>query len=179
MDSQVSGLPGWANQERYDIVAKADADTANRWKTLTPNERSKEQQLMMQSILADRCHFKAHEGAKELPVYNLVIAKGGLKIKDAAPDETPVELMTNGQMTAHAMSIDTIASAFAGSFTVTAFTAWDVCCVNCFSNSHISGESRQATRANPLIAVVLVLIPFSFKLRRVRSTTTVRIRVGL
>ena len=115
MDSQVSRLPGWAGQENYDIVAKVDADTAERWKKLTRKERLEEEQPMMRSILASRCQFKAHQETKELPVYDLVITSGGLKMKEASANETPTETIRDGQMTVHAMAFDnTTLSAFAG-----------------------------------------------------------------
>jgi uncharacterized protein (TIGR03435 family) len=114
IDSQVSGLPDWARRENYDIVAKVDADTAERWKKLSREERRGEEQPMMQSILADRCQFKAHQETKELPVYDLVIARGGLKMKEAPPNETSMEMMSGDQMTVHAMTIDTTVSTFAG-----------------------------------------------------------------
>jgi len=114
IDSQVAGLPGWARQENYDIVAKVDADTAERWKKLSSKERLKEERSIMQSILADRCQFKAHQETKELPVYDLVIARRGLKMKEAPTNETPMEMMSGGQMTVHAGTIGTIVSAFVG-----------------------------------------------------------------
>jgi uncharacterized protein (TIGR03435 family) len=114
IDSQLVGLPNWAKEDGYDIAAKADQDTAERLNSLQRKERWKKEQLMQQSILADRCLFKAHEETKELPVYELVIAKGGLKMKDAPPDEPSSETMRSGQMTVHAMSIDVILVGFAG-----------------------------------------------------------------
>lgn len=39
---------------------------------------------MLQAMLADRCKLKVHFETKELPVYDLVIAKRGLKMKEAA-----------------------------------------------------------------------------------------------
>jgi uncharacterized protein (TIGR03435 family) len=114
LDSQVAGLPGWAREENYDIVAKVDMDTAERWKKLSRKERMKEEQPMKQSILADRCQFKGHEETRELPVYDLVIAKGGVKMKEAPPNETPMEMMSGDQMKVHAMKVDTIASTFEG-----------------------------------------------------------------
>jgi len=114
IDSQVVGLPNWATQDGYDITAKTDPETTERLKSLPRKERRKEEQLMQQSILADRCQFKAHQETKELPVYELVIARGGLKMKDAPPDEPGSETMRSGQMTVHAMSIETILVGFAG-----------------------------------------------------------------
>jgi uncharacterized protein (TIGR03435 family) len=73
-ENQVIGMPSWAKSDRYDIEVRVDADTANEWKTLSNKERFKQEQPMLQTMLADRCKFKT----KELPVYDLVIAKGGL-----------------------------------------------------------------------------------------------------
>ena len=114
MDNQFSGLPNWVKDERYDIEAKADADTAERWKTLPRGGRSQEEQLMMQSILAERCRLKAREETKELPVYELVIAKAGLKLKEAPPDEPFSARISRGRMTAHAIKISTIVGQFSG-----------------------------------------------------------------
>jgi uncharacterized protein (TIGR03435 family) len=114
MDNQFSGLPNWVKDERYDIEAKADAGTAERWKSLPRGGRSQEEQLMMQSILAERCQLKAREETRELPVYELVIAKGGLKLKEAPPDEPFSARISRGRMTAHAMKISTIVSQFGG-----------------------------------------------------------------
>ncbi|HEX4319280.1 MAG TPA: TIGR03435 family protein [Acidobacteriaceae bacterium] len=114
IDSQVVGLPNWAKEDGYDITAKTDPDTAEKLKNLSRKEREQEERLMDQSILADRCQLKVHEETRELPVYELVIAKGGLRMKDASPDEPLSETMRSGQMSAHAMSVDAIVGGFAG-----------------------------------------------------------------
>lgn len=108
MDSQVSGLPGWAESERYDIDAKLDAETAEAWKKLPFDERQKQERPMLQALLADRCQFKAHSVTKELPVYDLVIAKGGLKMKEAPPDEKGYMMVSGGsnsRIDAHAFPV--------------------------------------------------------------------------
>jgi uncharacterized protein (TIGR03435 family) len=87
LDSQISGLPEWAKTERYDVSARADDDTAEGWKKLSPKDSSKQQQLMLQALLADRCQLKLRSERKELPVYALVVASASLKMKEAAPDE--------------------------------------------------------------------------------------------
>lgn len=112
MDSQVSGLPDWTRSENYDVVAKVDAKTAKRWESSYFEERWREEQQMMQSILTDRCKLKARQEMKEMPAYDLVIAESGLKIKEAPPDERPMQGMGIGHMTVHSMAIDTIAKAF-------------------------------------------------------------------
>jgi uncharacterized protein (TIGR03435 family) len=96
-ENEVVGLPDWTKSELYDITAKADADTAERWKKLRGKERWAEDHLMMRSILTDRCNFKGRQETRELPVYDLIIAKGGLKMKDAAPGETGREMIGSGK----------------------------------------------------------------------------------
>ena len=43
---------------------------------------------MLQPVLTDRFKLKAHRVQRELPVYELVIAKSGPKLKEANPDDT-------------------------------------------------------------------------------------------
>jgi uncharacterized protein (TIGR03435 family) len=47
-------------------------------------------QLMVQGLLADRFQLKIHRQTKELPVYELSVAKGGFKLKEVAAPEGPV-----------------------------------------------------------------------------------------
>jgi uncharacterized protein (TIGR03435 family) len=69
---QVSG-PSWMESQRFDIVAKV------------PEGATKEDaQIILQNLLADRFKLKLHKGSKEVSIYELVVAKGGIKIKEAA-----------------------------------------------------------------------------------------------
>jgi uncharacterized protein (TIGR03435 family) len=70
-DYQVSGGPGWANSETYDIVAKADGNA-------TPPQL----RLMLQALLKDRFKLTLRQGTKDAPIYELVVAKGGSKIQE-------------------------------------------------------------------------------------------------
>jgi uncharacterized protein (TIGR03435 family) len=114
MENQIEGLPGWAQSENYDIEVKADAETVEAWKKLSYKERWKKEQPMMQAMLADRCQLKLHRQTREMPVYDLVIAKGGLKMKEAAADEANYEMLSGNKMTAHAQTTDSLV-AFEGS----------------------------------------------------------------
>jgi uncharacterized protein (TIGR03435 family) len=117
MESQVSGMPSWAESDPYDIDAKVDAQTAVAWKGLPFKERQKHERLMLRALLADRCQFKAHEQTKELPIYDLVIAKGGLKMKEASANEESLYSMIGGnkgyKLTAQATTLDTIKNSLA------------------------------------------------------------------
>lgn len=71
---QIEG-PEFIASERYDIVAKIPEGT--RRDQLTP---------MLQTLLEDRFKLKSHRTKKDFPVYALIVNKGGLKIKESAPD---------------------------------------------------------------------------------------------
>jgi len=85
---QVSA-PSWMSSEHYDITAKVPADTG------------KEQfQIMLQNLLSERFHLKAHREVQQGTVYELVTGKNGPRFK-ASPPETappaPVEDTKSGQ----------------------------------------------------------------------------------
>ena len=86
-DFQVSGGPGWINSERYDIEAKVPDSIAEELPKLPPDQREEQSRLMMQALLADRFKLKLSHTTKELPIYALVIAKSGPKLKEAKPDD--------------------------------------------------------------------------------------------
>lgn len=76
-DSQVQG-PDWIGGTRFDIVAKLP-------------EGAKQDQVaeMLQSLLAERFHLEAHRDSKVHPVYALLTAKNGPKLKPAAEQPSP------------------------------------------------------------------------------------------
>src|SRR5580700_6346315 len=70
----ISG-PDWTATERFDISATLPAGS-------TPAQLPE----MMQALLADRFQVKTHKDKKEFPVYALLVAKGGSKLKEASLD---------------------------------------------------------------------------------------------
>ena len=60
----ISGGPDWVRSDRFDIEAKA-AEAAN------PNQLKS----MLGSLLADRFRLRIHEETRQLPVYELVLAR--------------------------------------------------------------------------------------------------------
>src|SRR5580704_10080599 len=85
MPDLISGLPGWADSAAFDIEAKMDVETIAELKAMPKEQADEQRRQMMQAMLADRFKLKVHRETKELPVYSLVIAKGGFKLKDADP----------------------------------------------------------------------------------------------
>jgi uncharacterized protein (TIGR03435 family) len=69
-DFQLPG-PDWLSSEIYDISA-----------TMPPATSTDQVLLMMQRLLADRFQLVLHHQTREVPMYSLVVGKGGLKIKE-------------------------------------------------------------------------------------------------
>jgi len=81
-DDQYDGAPKWFNTDRYDIRAKVAGSDIATWRKLDKEAR----RYVLRKVLADRFHLACHFAAvQNQPVYNLVVAKGGLKIKKAKP----------------------------------------------------------------------------------------------
>jgi uncharacterized protein (TIGR03435 family) len=70
---QVSGGPKWMDTDRYNIAAKSTRAVA----ALPGAERGKAVRQMTQALLANRFQMVAHREMKDVPVYALVVAKGG------------------------------------------------------------------------------------------------------
>ncbi len=109
MDDQLTGLPPWANSDRYSLDAKMDEDTAAAFKKLTPDERGKTQDAMLQAVLADRFQLKLHTETRELPIYNLIIAKGGLKLTESPKDKNYGYSVGPGKMSGNGIEMDSLA----------------------------------------------------------------------
>lgn len=82
-EDRVVNEPGWAESGRYDIEAKVDAGDEPALRKLNAQQRW----AMILPVLEDRFGLKFHHETRNLEVYELVVAKGGLKMKEAAPAE--------------------------------------------------------------------------------------------
>ena len=67
--------PAWMESATFDIVAN-----------VPPGATREQANLMLQSLLADRFQLKIHRATRELPIYALVVAKNGPKLKAAGAD---------------------------------------------------------------------------------------------
>ncbi len=85
-DFQISGGPGWMGSERFNINAKPDAETADAIQkgNGNPFDRNSTMAVMLEALLEDRFHLKMTHETREMPVYDLVVAKGGSKLKESA-----------------------------------------------------------------------------------------------
>jgi uncharacterized protein (TIGR03435 family) len=82
-DDQLQGTPKWYSTDEFVIQAKvADPDVA-AWQKLDDAAR----RLVFRKVLVERFKLACHFVDVDRPIYNLVIAKGGLKMKEATPDD--------------------------------------------------------------------------------------------
>jgi uncharacterized protein (TIGR03435 family) len=84
----VSGGGGWIQSEQWDITAKIDDASFDG---LTNAERTSRMLPMLKALLDERFHLKLHTELRPTPVYALVQAKGGAKVK-----EVPTPPKVNG-----------------------------------------------------------------------------------
>ena len=69
----------WLDSDQYEIQAKIEDSLFAAMKTMTPAQQRQQVALMEQSLLADRFKLKVHFETREMPVYALMVAKGGPK----------------------------------------------------------------------------------------------------
>lgn len=79
---QVSGGPAWFNSDRYDISAKIAGAPVPGRDAMTLQRRR------LQLLLQDRFRLAVHHETRELPIYELTVAKGGPKLKAPACAES-------------------------------------------------------------------------------------------
>jgi uncharacterized protein (TIGR03435 family) len=96
---QISGGPGWIDSVGYDVDAKIDDSLVPELQKLPRDQQLVQIRLMLRSLLADRFKLKISHDAKDLPIYALVVAKGGPKLAPTTfspPDPNPSGAQQNG-----------------------------------------------------------------------------------
>jgi uncharacterized protein (TIGR03435 family) len=128
-DSQISGAPSWVDSEHYNIQAKMEDSAAEAMRKLSQDQVREQMMLLFQSLLTDRFKLALHHDTKEMPVYALLVAKNGPKLKETAikpaefappdpkgpPEPRPkgpmIRMMGRGQLEMTAVDLDMFAEA--------------------------------------------------------------------
>src|SRR6185436_14205257 len=82
----IEGLPGWANPPCSPIDT---ADTYEFQATMPVGTTDDDVRLMLQSFLAERFKLAVHWETRKLPIFALVVASGGFKVKATDPKDDP------------------------------------------------------------------------------------------
>jgi uncharacterized protein (TIGR03435 family) len=80
-DAPVVGAPDWAENTFYNISARSDEAADARLAKLTDNEVRLEKRNAIRVLLAERLDLKTHLETRNSSIYNLVVAKGGVKLQ--------------------------------------------------------------------------------------------------
>ena len=104
-NAQIAGGPDWLDTGRYDIEAKTGLPEKIKPDQLVP---------LMQSLLAERFGLKFHRETRELPVYALVVAKDGPKLKPKSEGESSGSNTTGGTNASHLTATATSMELLAG-----------------------------------------------------------------
>ncbi len=84
-EARVLGGPAWIGSDEYVIQGKVPDEIRETMQKMTPAEQANETRMMQQMLLQERFKLKVHFETREMPVFELVAAKGGLKIKEVSP----------------------------------------------------------------------------------------------
>ena len=93
----LTGGPGWIDSDRFDIVAKAEGspqlDTNKPGSTVTDVDRDAVERIrmMLRRFLAERFKLRLHHETRQLPIYELVIAKDGGALEAGISRRPPAE----------------------------------------------------------------------------------------
>jgi bla regulator protein blaR1 len=74
-DFQITGGPGWLNDDHFDIVAKADGTQQDAFVAQQRGGGPTPTQLMMRALLAERFNLVVHNETKDQPIYALILAR--------------------------------------------------------------------------------------------------------
>ncbi len=100
-NSQILGGPAWFDSTMFDIDAKSDLVVDAQIHSLPSEDAAHQKKQMVQALLADRFQLKTHDETRDLPIYVLVVAKGGpnfqpSKINGTTIDTRPTRLHIAG-----------------------------------------------------------------------------------
>jgi uncharacterized protein (TIGR03435 family) len=106
--SRIVNAPDWTSSQSFDIDAKSDEATEQRLHDL-PSDQAKLLKLaMIQALLADRFGLRTHREQRELPLFELVVAKTGSKLTPTKSDGLTINHGT-GYLNGHGITLPAIA----------------------------------------------------------------------
>ena len=83
----ISGGPAWADSVGFDVQAKVAEPDVETFRKLTNEQRGS----MLKPLLEERFGLRLRSEMKTLRIYELVIAKGGPKLKQSGPAPPPLD----------------------------------------------------------------------------------------
>ena len=88
--TQMVGAPPWVDSAKFDIDAKAEAAVSEALAKMPSNQARDAKRAMVRGLLEDRFGLVVHRETRELPVFNLMVAKGGPKLEKTDANGTTI-----------------------------------------------------------------------------------------
>lgn len=103
-DAPIEGAPDWVTKTLYNLQARSDEAADARLAKLTDNQVRLEKRNALRVLLAERLGLKTHLETRTSSIYNLVIAKGGVKMQtvplppesEGPPTAKPADVQAHG-----------------------------------------------------------------------------------
>jgi bla regulator protein blaR1 len=114
-DDQLAGGPGWVGGKRFDIAAIPDVPVGGDPKNMAPDQIllfHRPTRLRLQRLLADRFQLELRRESTPMPIFALVVAKGGPKKLTVTKSTGDPQLNTkagNGMLNATGVDMATFA----------------------------------------------------------------------
>lgn len=89
-DQQIEGGPAWINSKRFDLEAKPGETAMGDLKDMSEEQRKEfreQDHIRLQNLLADRFGLKLRRESRQMPIYAMVVAKNGPKMRQAVDDD--------------------------------------------------------------------------------------------
>jgi uncharacterized protein (TIGR03435 family) len=87
-ETRILGARGWASSTMFNIDATSGSSVDAQLQNLMPDAARLQKRKMVQALLAQRFKLATHAETRELPIYALVVAKGGPKLDATGPKGT-------------------------------------------------------------------------------------------
>jgi uncharacterized protein (TIGR03435 family) len=114
---QIVGAPGWASSQSYDITftpdkAEPPAAVPSGPKSNLSEPAMDRDLIRLQAVLRDRFALVLHSETRRMPIYNLVVAKGGAKLTPHTASGSNSNLRArDGQITGMDTTVERLAGA--------------------------------------------------------------------
>ena len=89
-ETRIEGGPAWMRTKPFDLDARSDLAADEQLAKMPTTEARARKRSMLQALLADRFALKVHDETRTMPVYDLVVAKGGPKFQLSKKDGTTI-----------------------------------------------------------------------------------------
>ena len=89
-ETTILNAPGWATSIHFNIEASSDSSVDEKMAHLSSEAGQMQKELMVRVLLADRFKLATHFEVRDLPVYNLIVAKRTPKFSETQLEDTTV-----------------------------------------------------------------------------------------